>query len=175
MSNFCAVHLPTPPTPHPPLPNRHRFLHVLRRLCGKLSWKHQSEVVNRLRRVEGAEAGEEAFEELLEFVKGKNLAAAESLGSRKDGILSFHRLNVPATLNVTFLSTNHIENVMRNSGGMIGKVCRWNSKTDQLERWMGVALLRVGSSALSLRTSSAPPARPSAGKQSELLREIGFS
>jgi hypothetical protein len=96
-----------------------------------------------LRRVEGAEAGEEAFEELLQFVRGKNLAAGESLESRKDGILAFYRLNVPATLNVTFLSTNHIENVMRNSRGMIDKVCRWNPKTDQLTRWMGVALLRA--------------------------------
>ena len=74
---------------------------------------------------------------------GGNLAAAKGLERRKDGILSFHRLSVPATLNVTFLSTNHIENVMRNSRGMIDKVCRWNPKTDQLTRWMGVALLRV--------------------------------
>ena len=178
------------------------LVHVERGLCGKLSWKHQKEVVermNRLRRVQGAEAGEEAFEELLEFVRGRNLAAAESLESRKDGILSFHRLNVPATLNVTFLSTNHIENVMRNSRGMIGKVCRWNAKTDQLTRWMGVALLRAqegfrrvrghkelgelatalgraGSAASSLRSSSsAPPARPSAGRSSELAGETAFS
>jgi len=177
------------------------LVHVERGLCGKLSWKHQGEVVqrmNRLRRVEGAEAGEEAFEELLEFIRGKNLAAAESLESRKDGILAFHRLNVPATLNVTFLSTNHIENVMRNSRGMIGKVCRWNTKTDQLTRWMGVALLRAqegfrrvrghkelgalaaaleraGSAASSLRSSSAPPARSSAKDESELVGEIRFS
>jgi hypothetical protein len=177
------------------------LVHVERGLCGKLSWKHQGEVVkriNRLRGVEGAEAGEEAFEELLEFVRGKNLAAAESLESRKEGILSFHRLNVPATLNVTFLSTNHIENVMRNSRGMIDKVSRWNPKTDQLTRWMGVALLRAqegfrrvrghkelgalaaalgraGSAASSLRSSSAPPARPSAGEHSKLAEEIGFS
>ncbi len=32
----------------------------------------------------------------------------------------------PAMLNLTFLSTNHIENVMRNPRGMIDKVCRWN-------------------------------------------------
>ena len=122
------------------------LVHVERGLCGKLSWKHQGEVVkrmNRLRGVQGAEAGEEAFEELLEFVRGKNLAAAESLESRKDGILAFHRLNVSATLNVTFLSTNHIENVMRNARGVVGKVCRWNDGTDQLSRWMGVALLRA--------------------------------
>jgi hypothetical protein len=32
-----------------------------------------------------------------------------------------------------------------------------------------------GSAALSLRSSSAPPARPSAKEQSELAREIGSS
>ena len=81
---------------------------------------------------------------------------------------------------------------------MIGKVCRWNAKTDQLTRWMGVALLRAqegfrrvrghkelgalatalgraGSADLSLRSSSATPARPSAGENFELASEIGFS
>jgi transposase-like protein len=171
------------------------LVHVERGLCGKLSWKHQKEVVermNRLRRVQGAQAGEEAFEDLLQFVRGKNLAAVEGLANRKYGILAFHRLNV------TFLSTNHFENVMRNSRGMIGKVCRWNPKTDQLTRWMGVALLRAqegfrrvrghkeldalaaalgraGSAASSLRSSSAPPASPSAKEQFELAGEIKFS
>jgi hypothetical protein len=79
-----------------------------------------------LRGVQGEEAGEEAFEGLLEFIRCKNLAAAEGLENRRDSILAFHRLDVPATLNVTFLSTNHIENVMRNSRGKLGKVCRWN-------------------------------------------------
>lgn len=43
-------------------------MHVERGLCGKLSWKHRGEVVkrmNRLRAVQGLEAGEEAFCELL--------------------------------------------------------------------------------------------------------------
>lgn len=172
------------------------LVHIERGLCRKLSWKHQKEVVqrmNRLRGMQGAEAGEEAFEELLEFVRSKNLAAAENLESRKEGILAFHRLNVPSTLNVTFLSTNHIENVMRNSQAMIGKVCRWNAKTDQLARWMGVALLRAqegfrrvrghnelgrlaaalersGSAASSLRSSSAPPDLSGAEEKCELAR-----
>ena len=122
------------------------LVHVEHGLCAKLSYKHQGEAVmkmNRLRAVEGAEAGEEAFEELLKFVRGKNLAAAESLDARKDGILAFHRLNVPSTLNVTFLSTNNIENVMRNARQVVGRVSKWNDKTDQVARWMGVALLRA--------------------------------
>jgi transposase-like protein len=43
------------------------LVHVESGLCGKLSWKHQGEVlkrINRLREVEDAEAGEEAFKEL---------------------------------------------------------------------------------------------------------------
>jgi len=177
------------------------LVHVERGLCAKLSWKHHGEMgrrLNRLRGVQGAAAGEEAFDELVESVRKKNLAAAESLEHRKDGILAFHRLNVPATLNVTFLSTNHIENVMRNARGVVGKVCRWNDETDQVARWMGVALLRAqegfrrvrghkelgelaaalgrpGSAALSLRSASAPPVRPSAGEHVELAREPGFS
>lgn len=177
------------------------LVHVERGLCGKLSWKHRGEVVkrmNRLRGVQGREAGEEAFDELLEFVREKNLAAAQCLEKRRDGILAFHRLEVPSTLNVTFLSTNNIENVMRNTRGTIGRVCRWNPKTDQLSRWMGVALLRAqegfrrihghkemgalaaalgrsGSAASSLRSSSAPPERPNAGERSELAGGSGFS
>jgi hypothetical protein len=44
--------------------------------------------------------------------------------SRRDVILAFHRLDVPATLNVTFLSTNNLENVMGNARGTIGRICR---------------------------------------------------
>lgn len=177
------------------------LVHVERGLCGKLSWKHRGEVVkrmNRLRSVQGLEAGEEAFGELLDFVREKNLSAAECLERWRGGILALHELNVPSTLNVTFLSTNHIENVIRNTRGTIGRVCRWNPKTDQLSRWMGVALLRAqegfrrirghkemgalaaalgrsSCAASSLRSSSATPARPSAGDRLELAAEQVFS
>ena len=46
---------------------------------------------------------------------------------------------------MTFLSTNHIENVMGNARGTIGRVCRWHDDTNQVARWMGVALLRAQS------------------------------
>ena len=98
-----------------------------------------------LRGVQGEAAGEEAFDGVLKYVKERNFAAFEALSARRDGILAFHRLNVPATLNVTFLSTNHIENVMGNARGTIGRVCRWHDETNQLARWMSVALLRAQS------------------------------
>jgi hypothetical protein len=79
------------------------------------------------------------------------------------GILAFHRLNMPVTLNMAFLSTNHIENVMRIMRGMIGKVSRWNVKTDQLTRWMGVALRRAQEGFRRVRGHK------------ELAGQIGFS
>ncbi|MEG3976426.1 transposase [Microcoleus sp. herbarium8] len=124
------------------------LVHVERVVCGKLSYKHKrgfTELMNVLRGVQGKEAGEEAFENMLEYVKKRNFAAYEALLARRDTILAFHGLNVSATLNITFLSTNHLENVMGNARGTIGRVCRWHDDTNQLARWMGVALLRAQS------------------------------
>ena len=124
------------------------LVHVERVVCSKLSHKHKRGFVERmnvLRGVQGKEAGEEAFDEVLKYVKERNHAAFEALEVRRDVILAFHRLNVPSTLNVTFLSTNHIENVMGNARGTIGRICRWHDETNQVSRWMGVALLRAQS------------------------------
>jgi transposase-like protein len=124
------------------------LVHVERVVCAKLSHKHKKgfvEQMNILRGVQGAEAGEEAFDGVLKYVKKYNFAAFEALEARRDVILAFHRLNVPATLNVTFLSTNHIENVMGNARGTIGRICRWHAETNQVARWMAVALLRAQS------------------------------
>jgi len=124
------------------------LVHVERVVCAKLSHKHKRGFVERmnvLRGVQGEEAGEEAFDDVLKYVKERNFAAFEALETRRDVILAFHRLNVPSTLNVTFLSTNHIENVMGNARGTIGRICRWHDDTNQVSRWMGVALLRAQS------------------------------
>lgn len=94
-----------------------------------------------LREAQGKAAGEEAFEELMEFVGERNAAAALALGARRDVLLAFHRLEVPSTLNVTFLSTNLIENVLRNWREATGNVKRWNEKQDMVPRWMAAGLL----------------------------------
>jgi putative transposase len=124
------------------------LVHVERVVCAKLSHRHKPgfvKLMNVLRGVQGKEAGEEAFDGVLKYVKVRNFAAFEALEARRDAILAFHRLNVPSTLNVTFLSTNHIENVMGNARGTIGRVCRWHDDTNQVARWMAVALLRAQS------------------------------
>lgn len=94
-----------------------------------------------LRQAQGKEAGEEAFGELLEFVSERNAAAGIALESRKDALLAFHRLDLPSTLNTTFLSTNLIENTLRNWREATGNVKRWNESKDMVSRWMASGLL----------------------------------
>jgi len=94
-----------------------------------------------LREAQGRLAGEEAFEDLLEFLSERNGAAALALKARKERLLAFHALEVPSTLNVTFLSTNLIENVLRNWREATGNVKRWNEKSDMVSRWMASGLL----------------------------------
>ena len=94
-----------------------------------------------LREAQGKEAGEEAFDDLLEFVSERNAAAAVALKERRAALLAFHHLDVPSTLNTTFLSTNLIENVFRNWRAQSGNVKRWNEKQDMVSRWMASGLL----------------------------------
>jgi len=94
-----------------------------------------------LREAQGKAAGEEAFDDLMDFVSERNAAAALALGARRDVLLAFHRLEVPSTLNTTFLSTNLIENVLRNWREATGNVKRWNEKQDMVPRWMAAGLL----------------------------------
>ncbi len=87
------------------------------------------------------EAGEEAFEDLREFLSERNAGAALALCDRRDEILCVHRLGVPATLNVTLLNTNCIENVMRNWREHTNNIKRWSVKADMVERWSASGLL----------------------------------
>lgn len=95
----------------------------------------------RLREAQGAQAGEEAFEDLREFVAERNGAAGLILSERREEILTVHRLNLPSTLNVTLLSTNIIENVFRNWREQTGNVKSWSVKADMIDRWSASGLL----------------------------------
>jgi putative transposase len=44
-------------------------------------------------------------------------------------------------LNITFLSTNLIESVLRNWREVTGNIKRWNEKEDMVSRWMASGLL----------------------------------
>ena len=71
----------------------------------------------RLRLAEGACAGRESLAELRAFVAARNAAALASLDEAGESLITLHLLEVPATLNRSLLSTNAIENVMRNYRG----------------------------------------------------------
>ena len=120
------------------------LVHLERNIADRLRRRDRSEsqrLFRCLRQAEGKEAGEEAFEDLKEFLAERNAAAALALIDRKQETLAVHRLGLPATLNITLLSTNAIENVIRNWREQTGNVKRWNVKGDMLSRWAASGLL----------------------------------
>ena len=77
--------------------------------------------------------------------------ATQSVESRKAKIQSSARFKGSATLNATFLSANHMENVMGVTRETIGKVWRGNTRPDQWRRWMGAGRLRAQGGATGMR------------------------
>jgi len=100
-------------------------------------------LMRRLRVAEGAVAAREALEEMRGFLKARNAQALASLEESGERLIALQLLNVPATLNVSLLSTNLIENALLNYRRQTGRVTRWNPKSDQLERWSATALIWV--------------------------------
>ena len=97
----------------------------------------------RLRLAQGEAAGREALADLQRFLLPLNAAAAASLAEAGEELITLHKLNVPATLHASLLSTNAIENVMRNYRAQTAKVSRWRLETNQISRWTATALLHV--------------------------------
>jgi len=54
-----------------------------------------------------------------------------------------HLLEVPSTLQVSLLSTNAIENPIRNFRAKTRRVTRWRPQSDMTERWTAYAMLTV--------------------------------
>jgi len=120
------------------------LVHMQRHTRDKLRARDRSDFDNhctQLRNAQGKEAGEEAFADLLDFLSERNAAASLALKERKLDLLSLHSLNVPSTLNVTFLSTNAIENAFRNWREATGNVKRWSLKNDMVSRWSASGML----------------------------------
>jgi transposase-like protein len=115
----------------------------LKRYLSKRHWGELSRHMNRLRKVEGGQAAREALGELRTFVESKNAQALASLEEAGDELIALHLLEVPNTLHKNLLSTNIIENSIRNMRGATGRVTRWREETDQAARWMGLAVTRA--------------------------------
>ena len=101
----------------------------VRRFLRQGDWAELGRLFGRLRQAQGLAAGQEALRAMERFVGNRNKAALESLREPGDEMLAWHRLEVPATLNTSFLSTNLIENPIRNMRRKMERVCRWNEAT----------------------------------------------
>lgn len=122
------------------------LVHKERNIRGRLSKRHWGELARRfkrLREVEGEAAGREAYSDIERFLGDKNAAALDSLHEAGNDLIALHCLNVPATLHVSLLSTNLIENSFRNTRRKLGRVTRFRAETDQASRWLAAALLEA--------------------------------
>lgn len=120
------------------------LVHQERNVLDKLRKRDRAEGINhfkRLREAQGCEAGEEAFEELLDFVSERNAAAAIALKERAKALLCVHRLDIPSTLNATLTNTNIIENMIRNWRAATGNVKLWQEKEMMVPRWTASGML----------------------------------
>lgn len=119
-------------------------IHLQRNVKDRLRRKDADELdlhFKRFREAQGKLAGEDAFDDLLTYVNERNAVAGHALKERKEVLLTVHRLNLPATLNRTLLSTNIIENAIKNWRQHTGRVKLWNEKKDMVTRWAATGLL----------------------------------
>jgi transposase-like protein len=112
----------------------------LKRYLSKRHWGELAVLISRLRKVQGAQEAREALAELRAFLEGKNAQALASLDEAGEEVIALHLLEVPNTLHRNLLSTNIIENSIRNVRGKLGRVTRWREETDQPRRWLAMAL-----------------------------------
>ena len=120
------------------------LVHMQRHTRNKIQMKDRADFDNyctSLRDAQGRDAGVEAFDNLLDFLRERNVAAANALKDREEDLLAFHRLNAPSPLNVTFLNTNSIENAFSNWREATGNVKKWSLKNDMVSRWTACGML----------------------------------
>ena len=113
----------------------------LKRYLARRDWPEMEGHINRLRKMQGADAALEALLELDSFLERKNAAARQSLHEAGLDMIRVHLLDTPSTLHVSFLSTNMVENTIRNFRYCSERVNRWRAATDQAARWLATGLL----------------------------------
>jgi len=121
------------------------LVHSQRVVLGKLAKKYHEEVnvgFKNLRNASGLKDSEDAFDQLCADIKVRNEQAGQDLEIRKDALLAFQRLELPSTLNTTFLNTNLIENLFRNFRSHTKGIKRWEDDT-MINRWVSTGLLKA--------------------------------
>lgn len=119
------------------------LVHKERNLRGYLprkDWKELADLFKRLRLSEGKKQAKKEKRSLELFLANKNAQARDSLEEAGDELLALFELEVPNTLNISFLSTNAIENSFKNLRRHIGRVARWRKETRQADLWLASGL-----------------------------------
>jgi len=127
----------------PDAPVQRCLVHKERNLRGYLSRKHHGRLAaffSELRKAQGEDAALEILARMEAWIGPINAQALASLQEASGDLVAWYRLGGPATLNRTFLSTNHIENAMRNLRKHLGRVKRWRPETDMALRWVASGL-----------------------------------
>jgi len=122
------------------------LVHVARGIRRKLARRWHGELerlFKRLRQASGLEAAREALEALERFVVSHSAEGAKTLAGAREEMLTLFTLSVPDTFNKPLLSTNSIENSIRNMRRLLGRVTRWRAETDMASRWMAAAMLEA--------------------------------
>jgi transposase-like protein len=83
------------------------------------------------------------YDRLVTWLGSINQAALESLLEADEETLTVIRLNTPAKLRKTLLSTNPIESSFDGVRTRSNRVKRWRAETDQVSRWAAATLLDV--------------------------------
>jgi len=120
--------------------------HVARRLRARLARRWHGELerlFKRLRLAGSLEAAQEAMDELETFVGAHSAEGLKTLRTARAEMLTLHELDVPDTFNRSLLTTNSIENSIRNMRRLLGRVTRWRADSEMPSRWLACAMLEA--------------------------------
>jgi transposase-like protein len=84
-----------------------------------------------------------ALRNVVRDLEGVNVQAAESLEEGFEETLTLHRLGLPEILRKSFCTTNLIESPFSFVRKVLRNVKRWQTNTDQAQRWIAAAALQM--------------------------------
>ena len=120
------------------------LIHLERNIADRLRQRDRAEsqrLFGRLRQAQGKAAGKEALRSTRVRRPGAQRRCCFGAGRAPGRSADPASTGSAATLNVTLLSTNAIENVIRNWREATGNVKRWDVRGDMIERWAASGLL----------------------------------
>jgi transposase-like protein len=136
------------------------LVHVERHVLDRLKRSDRAEAMRlfkRLRLAHGSETAEQAYDELHQWLGKRHQGAQQSLTDAKERLLVVHSMELGEEHQRSVLSTNAIENVMRNLRAHGHGVKRWRTDGTIVSRWMASGLMWLQRGFHPLRGHQAMP------------------